>query len=200
MKRISFIIAAVTMLIGMASCGKSNETLLIGMWGLERLDYYNIDYWGNPIENSMETYEYTPGDFDNGIELVFKGNNRGEWRDHDIDSFFILVSTDPRVYDTIVNPDTTVVTPFTYSYDNNTSAVFVHTANAETFMLNVRQLDETTFVYTNVYKENEEERATMKRINESSTRSSSPTLMKKNGSHRRRLGSFFSHESLNVEH
>jgi hypothetical protein len=200
MKRISFIIVAMAMIIGVASCKKSKESQLIGMWGVERIEYYNIDYYGNPIDNTIVTWEYTPGDFDNGIELIFKENKQGEWRDHDQDTFFVKVSTNPVTYDTIVNPDTTVVTPFTYYYEESIPAVFVNTSVAETFMLKLERLDETTLIYTNEYQLNEEERGVLKRIDDSKSKNTRSASPKKNGYRSRRPGSFFSHESLNEQH
>lgn len=202
MKRMTLLLALMAMLFSVTSCKPepepdptpSAQSLLVGMWGVELIEYYNIDYAGQPISNTIEQYEYTPGDFDNGIEIIFDSNHQGEFRDHDIDTIFEQISINPVEYDTIINPDTTVVTRFTYTYDQEIPAVFVSTENARTFMLKVEQLDETTFSYINNYDENIVEHAVMKRL-ELDNAQRRPVSGKKVGMPRR-PGSIFSHESL----
>lgn len=199
MKRISFIIATVALAIGMLSCGKSKQSLLVGTWGVERIEYYNIDYYGQPIESTIHCWEYTPGDIDNGIELVFKDNKKGEWRDHDVDTILVEVSVNPLSYDTIIAPDTTIYTSFTYIYDEDIPAIFVNTANAETYMLHVQLLDESTLIYTNEYELNYEERAVLKRLDGNRSSVSRSSVSRKSGTMPRKPGSFFYHGSLNVK-
>ena len=57
---------------------ESAEKVFIGTWGVEKIDYYNIDYAGNPIVASIMTYAYDPNDISNGIQLVFREDNTGE--------------------------------------------------------------------------------------------------------------------------
>lgn len=197
MKRIAILLLAVTTMLSVVSCNKSEKTLLLGRWGVERVEYYYVDYYGQPIASTIEGEDFIPGDPDNGIELVFKDSKKGEWRDHDVDSFFIKISTDPVVYDTIVNPDTTVITTFTYSYDKDIPAIFVKTSNQETYMLEIEQLDETTFSYTNEYGPDYVEHAIMKRLSDDSKATSSRG---NRPSHPRKPGSFFSHQSLDEKH
>ena len=68
------------------SCGKDideDETVsyknFIGTWGVEKIEYYNIDYYGNPIAGSMESYNYNPDDPDNTIQLIFR-DDKTRWR------------------------------------------------------------------------------------------------------------------------
>lgn len=192
MKKLTSIVIAMTLLLGVVSCGKNEASKLVGIWGVERIEYYIADYYGQPIETAFSSLEYTPGDYDNGIELVFMENKKGEWRDHDVDTIYVQVSIDPITYDTIVNPDTTLITSFTYSVDEDIPAVFVKTGKMETYMLEIEQLDDNTFIYKNEYGENIVERAIMKRLPD---KSASTRGQKK--SQYRLPGSFFSHKSLN---
>lgn len=194
MKRIFFVIAAITLFFGMISCNKVSESKLIGTWGVERIEYYYIDYYGQPISNTIEGYDYVPGDFDNGIELVFYEGHKGKWFDHDVDTILVEISIDPKVYDTIINPDTTLVTSFTYSLDQDIPALFIHTSDAETYMMEIEQLDNTTFSYKNEFKDNYVEHAILKRIPDGQTASKA---MRSRAAHPRKPGSFFSHQSLN---
>ena len=194
MKKHLSLIALIAFVIGMTSCGKTDESLLVGLWGLERLEYYTIDYYGEPIASTLKVNEFTPGDMENGIELEFFDNKRGEWRDHDVDTFIVLVSINPNVYETIVNPDTTVVIPFKYSYDEEFNALTIKTSEAETFLMDVESLTETTFIYVNEFKLHSVERAVMKRIDkQSKVKSSGKTSPRVP----RPEGSFFSKSSLN---
>ena len=196
MKKLCFILVGMVMTVGMMSCGKSVESKLVGTWGLERIEYYNIDYYGQPIENTMEVYTFTPGDMENGIDMVFYENKRGEWRDRDADTFLIKISTNPVTYDTIVNPDTTVVRQFTYSYDEDLAALYVKTSDAETFMLDIDELTDETFVYSNEYKLNTVEHAILRRIDgKAHTKSASKPVYVPN-----KKGSFFRHESFDEQH
>ncbi len=164
MKNNVTIIAFLALLLGMMSCGKDENSMLVGTWGVERIEYYYIDYYGQPISSTLKVYEYTPGDTENGIEMVFYENKRGEWRDHDIDTFLVQVSINPVTYDTIVNPDTTLVIPFKYSFDKDLNSLTIKTADAETYMLDVEALTQGTFVYINQFKTDYVERSVLKRI------------------------------------
>ena len=69
-----------------ASCSKTDFKSFIGTWGVEKIEYYNIDYAGNPIAASLETFTFDPNDTNNGIQLVFRTDKTGEMRDSAIDS------------------------------------------------------------------------------------------------------------------
>lgn len=192
MKKLTIFVIAMTLLLGVVSCKKNAASKIVGIWGVERIEYYIADYYGQPIESAFSSLEYTPGDLDNGIELVFRDNNKGEWRDHDVDTILDQISIDPVAYDTIVNPDTTLITSFTYSVDEDIPAVFVKTSKMDTYMLEIEQLDDNTFIYKNEYGENIVERAIMKRLPDKSV-----SMRGQRKSQYRQPGSFFSHESLN---
>lgn len=191
MKKLTSIVIAMTLILGVVSCKKNEASKIVGVWGVERIEYYIADYYGQPIENTFSSSEYTPGDLDNGIELVFMENKKGEWRDHDVDTIFEQISIDPVAYDTIINPDTTLITPFSYSVDEDIPAVYVKTNKMETYMLEIEQLDDNTFIYRNEYGENIVERAIMKRLPGKSV-----STRGQRKSQYRLPGSFFSHESL----
>lgn len=178
MKRLTLLIVAVALVFGAVSCKKKGADLLIGTWALETLEYYNIDYQGQPISNTIEHYEFPVGVANEGIDIVFMNNNKGEWRDRDLDVFYVLVSEDPDVYDTIINPDTTVVTPFTYFYDEEVPAVFLKTSDMISHMLEVEELSSTTFSYVNEYEEHYVEHAILKRVDDSKSKSRSDADVK----------------------
>lgn len=179
MKKIMLLTVAFMMAMGLFSCGKSEESQLVGRWGLLRLEYYHTDFYGQPIESTIEAEEFVPGDMENGVELVFYANKHGEWIDRDLDTFLVQISINPVMYDTIINPDTVVVTNFTYSYDQDLSALYLRTSLAETFQLSIETLNDNTFIYTNEYKQNVVERAVLRRIDSKSQEKSSGKTSKR---------------------
>lgn len=184
-----------TLFLGMAACSKSNSSLILGTWGVEKVEYYYVDFYGNPIDETIEAYYYTPGDQNNGIDLVFYSGHHGEWRDRDVDTFLVPISVEPVLYDTIINPDSTVVTQFTYTVDDDLSAIIVKTDDAVTYMLDIEELNKSTFSYTNRYKQDYVEHAILKKIdNSKATRTE-----RKQQQFSRKPGSFLSHRSLNEE-
>lgn len=196
MKKQFLVCSLLALAIGMMSCGKTEVDRLIGHWGLEHLEYYNIDYYGHPITSTIESYDFIPGDMENGIDMVFYNNKRGEWRDRDMDTFYIKISSNPVTYDTIINPDTTVVRKFTYSYDEDLQALYLRDSDAETFMLKIETLNDNTFIYTNEFRVNKVERAVLKRLDDSKVKSS-----KKPSTYVPfREGALFRHESFHEQH
>jgi len=166
MKKLTVLLATMVLLLGSISCGKKEKNPLLGTWGVEAVEYYNIDYYGQPIASTIDRYEFPIGDPTAGIDLVFQDNNKGKWLDRDRDTILVEVSTNPLVYDTIINPDTTLVTTFTYFYDEEASSVFIKTSEANSFMLEVEELTDTRFSYINEYGENYVEHAIMRRISD----------------------------------
>ena len=191
MKKIMLLTVAFMMAMGLFSCGKSEESQLVGRWGLLRLEYYHTDFYGQPIPSSIEAEEFVPGDMENGVELVFYANKHGEWIDRDLDTFLVQISSNPVMYDTIINPDTVVVTNFTYSYDQDLSALYLRTSLAETFQLSIETLNDNTFIYTNEYKLNVVERAVLRRIDskgqEKSSGKTSKRITRPEGSFARKM-------------
>ena len=86
MKKLTLFTALAIIDLLFASCRKNDYSKFVGTWGVERLDYYNIDFAGNPIAASFDTYIYDPNSTDNGIHLIFRENKTGEMRDSAIDS------------------------------------------------------------------------------------------------------------------
>lgn len=167
MKKLTLIMATVALALTVASCGKDDYKSFIGTWGVERIDYYNIDYAGNPIQATITTYEFTPGDTQNGIDLIFREDKTGEMRDHSRDTLYIPVIENNEIVDTsvIVCPDTTIVTNFTYSYDADEGLLYMNmkVAHPFTYRMEVNFIDDNTFVYVNEYETNYVEKARLVR-------------------------------------
>ena len=152
-----------------ASCSKTDFKSFIGTWGVEKIEYYNIDYAGNPIAASLETFTFDPNDADNGIQLTFRADKTGEMRDSAIDSLLV-----DSVY--IQCPDTVLVTKFTYSYDKSDKSLYMNMDNsARPFRLQIENLTSDSFTYENEYGTDYMEKAYLKRISKS-TKSASRNM------------------------
>ena len=55
MKKLTLFATIAVAAILFASCNKIDYKSFVGTWGVEKIEYYNIDYAGNPIAASMET-------------------------------------------------------------------------------------------------------------------------------------------------
>lgn len=183
MKRIFLFLAIAALAFGGVSCGDSNDyQVFIGTWGVERLDYDTLDYAGMPMEQYHTSYQYVPGDVDNGIEMIFRSDRTGETRDHAIDTLYV---DDMAIY----CPDTTLITRFTYSYLADEGILYVNVKGDKpyTYQTNIVKLDDNAFVYENEYKKNCIEKAWLVRVsNTPATKTSQPV------SRPRRPGSLFS--------
>ena len=151
--------------LSFASCkdkDKDDYTQFIGVWGVQQIDYYNIDYYGNPIENTRETYRFTPGDPNDGIDLVFRDDKSGEMRDRSRDT----IPTSDSTY--IVNPDTTLVTRFTYSYISDDSKLYMNmeVLHPFTYQLKITSLNSNSFTYVNEYDKDYVEEALLIRLSD----------------------------------
>lgn len=165
MKKITLLASLFAFAFCLVSCKSDPIEKFIGTWGVERLEYYVVDYAGNPIDNTIEVHEFGIGDPDNGIDMIFKNDKMGEMRRRDIDTFNIQISVDPEEYETIINPDTTVVISFDYTYDSDMSALFVTMHDdMHTFMMKVSNLTDDSFMYVNEYDLHRVEKAYLKRI------------------------------------
>lgn len=133
------------------------ENPFFGIWGVEKIEYYNIDYAGNPIAASMTTYLFDPNDIDNGIQLVFREGRSGEMRDSSIDTIWMNENY-------IVCPDTVIVTGYTYSFDFETSVLYMNMEDGRTFALQIVEQNADAFVYENVYAQDYVEKAYLRRI------------------------------------
>ena len=167
MKKLTMFMAAVMLVILMASCEKVDYTNFIGTWGVERIDYYNSDFWGDPIWSTMKTYEFTPGDMEGGIDLVFREDKTGEMRDRSRDTLYVPVFENDTIVDTLtlICPDTTLVTKFTFSYNTDDKLLFMNmqVEHPYIYQMKVRFSDENTFVYENEYDNNYVEKARLVR-------------------------------------
>ena len=179
MKRITLFAAIAISALLFVSCGKDNYKTFIGTWGLEKIEYYNIDHAGYPIAASMNTYYFVPGDTQSGIDLIFREDKTGEMRDRSQDTIYVKdTNVDPPVVvDTIICPDTTLVTTFTYSFDEKSSILFMtikedgHTTYI--YEMNIVNLESNSFVYENEYRPYYIERAYMKRLSSTPSKSAS---------------------------
>lgn len=181
MKKLSIFTAIMMLVVVLASCGKDKYKSFIGTWGAERVDYYNIDYNGDPIEASMDTYYFTPGDMQNGIDLVFREDKTGEMRDRSRDTLFLseIIQGD-TIIDTIVCPDTTLITKFTYSYVDDLLYMNMEVVHPFTYRMQVQFIDDNTFIYENEYDNDFVEKARMVRYStETRGAKSQPVGMKR---------------------
>lgn len=189
MKKIAlFTLVAIAAMI-FTSCTKLDEKSFIGTWGVEKIEYYNVDYAGNPINSSMMTYNFVPGDEQNGIELIFRENMTGEMRDHSRDTIKDDWNEETGTYETIIIcPDTTLVTKFTYSVDGKASILYMNLTypTVRTYKMNITNMEKDSFIYENEYYKDYVEKAYMKRISntasKSASRNSQPSRPRKEGS------------------
>ena len=171
-----------------ASCGKSYKDF-VGTWGVEKIEYYNIDYAGNPISETVKTFNYDPEAIDDGIQLIFRSDKTGEMRDSDIDSLPRIDGND-TIY--IQCPDTTLVTKFTYSYDNKDDILYMTMDYARTFRMSISDLTDNSFTYENEYLTSYVEKAYLKRLNNSSSKADNKAAGKKKPARPAKPGSFLS--------
>ena len=167
MKKLKVFSAMAMLVVVLASCSKYDTSSFVGTWGVQRIDYYYIDYAGNPIDYTTNTYNFIPGDMENGIDLVFRDDQSGEMRDRSRDTLFLPVMEADTVnhYDTIVCPDTTLVTRFTYSYDSENSWLYmnIQASTPYTYHMTVKFTDADNFIYENNYASYKVEKAWMVR-------------------------------------
>ena len=169
MKKVTLFIMMAMVAMLFTSCSKTDFKSFIGTWGVEKIEYYNIDYAGNPIAASLETFTFDPNDADNGIQLTFRADKTGEMRDSAIDSLLV-----DSVY--IQCPDTVLVTKFTYSYDKSDKSLYMNMDNsARPFRLQIENLTSDSFTYENEYGTDYMEKAYLKRISKS-TKSASRNM------------------------
>ena len=165
MKKLTFLTMMAVSALLFTSCSKTDYKSFIGTWGVEKIEYYNIDYAGNPIAASLETFTFDPNDTDNGIHLIFRSNKTGEMRDSAIDSLPRIQDGDTIYYPC---PDTVLVTKFSYSYDENDKSLYMNMDNiARPFRLQIEDLTDDSFTYENEYGTDYMEKAYLKRISKS---------------------------------
>ena len=180
MKKLSLFATLAMMALLFASCNKIDYKSFVGTWGVEKIEYYNIDYAGNPIAASMETYSYNADDPDNTIQLVFREDKTGEMRDGAIDTVLTDWNSVTQEFESyIVNPDTIIVNTFTYSYDKSESKLYLNMKYTypyvylRTFMVKVSDFNDNSFIYEDEYDVDYMEKAYLKRVSETPTKSAS---------------------------
>ena len=182
MKKLTLLatIAVATMLF--ASCNKIDYTSFVGTWGVEKIEYYNIDYAGNPIAASMETHIFDPDDTNNGVHLVFKEDKSGEMRDSAVDTLWTDWNSETQQYESyIVNPDTVLVYPFTCSYDKSDRTLYMNMdygTYMRTFRMSIQDMTNDSFIYENEYDKDYMEKAYLKRISDTPTKSATRKAVK----------------------
>ena len=151
------------------------ENLVLGVWGVEMLEYYNTDYAGNPIASSISSFLYDPYSTDNGIQMYFREDKTGETRDSAIDELWLDWNDETETYDThIICPDTVLVSSYTYSYDDDQQLLYIHLVDPlNTYTLVITELTEDTFVYENAYGLNSVEKGYLKRVSDTPAKSGS---------------------------
>lgn len=166
MKKVTLFTLCAIAAVMFTSCGKNSYKSFVGTWGVEKIEYYNIDYAGNPISSTIETYNFVPGDENNGIDLIFREDKTGEMRDRSQDTIYVKdYNVDPPVVtDTIICPDTTLVTKFTYSYDKSSSVLYMDMEYVHTYRMHIMNLESNSFIYENEYGKDYVEKAYLKRI------------------------------------
>ncbi len=172
MKKLTLMTMVAIAALLFTSCGKAEYSQLVGTWGTEKIEYYNIDYWGNPIPGSGDTYVFDYDDPDNGIQLIFRDDKTGEMRDSAIDTIYVY-NEETQAYDSAIYcPDTTLVTTFTCSYDKNDQTLYMNMSdNPRPYRVVVTELTKETFIYENEYGTDIVEKAYMRRISKTPTKS-----------------------------
>lgn len=187
MKKLALCATLAIVALAFSSCGKKDYKSFIGTWGVEKIEYYNTDYAGNPIAATLKTYKYDPADTDNGIHLVFKEDKTGEMRDSAVDTVWTEWNSQTQTYESyIVNPDTILIDKFDYSYDKSEKILYMNMDYSRTFKLNIIELNDDAFVYENEYDANYTEKAYLKRVSDKSSKSAN----RQKAAHPNRPGSF----------
>ena len=190
MKKLSLFATMAIFVLAFSSCGKNDYKSFVGTWGVEKIEYYNIDYAGNPIAASLETYTYDPNDINNGIQLYFRDDKTGELHDNAVDTIWTNWNEETQTYGSyIVNPDTTLVTTFTYSYDDDEAILYMnmnYENSLRTFKMSIDDLSSDSFIYENEYSMNYVEKAYLKRLSDKTSKSANRQTPK----HPHKFGSF----------
>lgn len=141
------------------------EISFVGTWGVEKVEYYNVDYAGNPISASLYSIEYDPASIDNGIQLIFRENQTGEMRNSAIDTLWTDYNEETGMYETVIPcPDTVLITPFSCSYNAADTILYMNMEDGHVFSLAIKSFTNNSFIYENEYSLNYIEKAYLKRI------------------------------------
>ncbi len=193
MKKLTLALATAFMALLFASCGKPDYNDLVGTWGVEKIEYYNIDYQGNPIPGSYETYSYDPNSTDNGIQLIFREDYTGETRDSAIDTIWVNYNAETQQYETpIPCSDTVLVQTFTCSYDKDNQYLYMNLdGDPRPYKMSIHEFSDDSFVYENEYHTDYVEKAHLKRLSKTPTKDASKASSKPVKHPHHRPGSLF---------
>lgn len=170
MKKTSLLFALIAILFGFYSCNPDKKNIqykdMVGTWGAEKIQYYNTDYWGNPIASSIVTYTLDPYDADNSIRLVFNSNRTGAFLDSNVDTVWYNFNSETGLYESyVVNPDTILVHNFTCSFDTEDQALYLNMEeSAIIYKLDITEFEDNFFVFEEEYGKDYVEKAFMRRI------------------------------------
>ena len=167
MKKITLILALFVAAISFTSCNPEEEESMtwksfVGTWAVTKVEHYNIDFYGNPIESTVEVVNFPIDDPQGGIDMIFRNDKSGEIRNRDIDTIFNEIGH--NVYDTILCPDTTIVSRFTYTYDDETTLLYLNMDSYYTYNMIIENFDDRSFIYVDEYKQNYVEKTYLKRM------------------------------------
>jgi hypothetical protein len=157
MKMKNLLLAISLLLLGLAmeSCNANSDNPFIGVWGVERIEYFDTDYNGNLIEETIEIYNFQVGG-SLGIDLCFKEDKSGYMDDRDQDT----------------------IKYFTYSYDEDASILYMNMKNdATTYSMYIESLTKQELVYINEFNNNRFEKTYMKWIDDSAKAASKNTKL-----------------------
>lgn len=113
----------------------------LGVWGLELLEYYKVDYAGNMVLESSSLYD--PFDVDHGVQMVFWENHTGQKLD---------------------KTNSLTVKAYTYNVDPVHSILKVNCDDGQSFDLEIKEYSNASFTYENYYQQRQMERAVLKRL------------------------------------
>ena len=172
MKKLTLIAIVAFAAMLFTSCGKAEYSQFVGTWGTEKIEYYNLDYAGNPISGSLHSFEYDYDDPNNSIQMIFRDNKTGEIRDSAIDTMY-LYNEETNTYNIpIYCPDTVLITKFTCSYDKSEQSLYMNMEDSpRPYRISIIELNNETFVYENEYGTDYVEKAYMRRIDGKTTKS-----------------------------
>ena len=131
------------------------RTSVLGVWGVEKLEYWETDNIGNLIPSTLNTLDFIPGDLDNGIDLSFRSDMTGEMCDRN-------------------QTDTIIVKPHTYYLDYLNSRIYIQRTD-KSFVLDILELTSERFVFQCEYEHGYFEKAYLERLTETQDKHSGKT-------------------------
>ena len=118
---------------------------------------------------------------------MFRNDRTGEMRDRSRDTLIFISD----IIDTIICPDTTLITNFTYSYHDDDATLYMNMLVAQpfTYQMRIESLTNNSFVYENEYRLHIVEKAYLVRISDDTRHADRAS---KSSLRQRRWGSMFS--------